>query len=125
MGELMGPTSRRRTSCGCCPSGLGSAERPSSAAHVVQEEAGDGGLGPTGGVVWPVGAVQAHIAAPVYAVKGHAVEGCGSRARVIATSEEVRATGTTELEVGGMVRGGAALRTGCHVNSRKCQAMNV
>ena len=57
MGELTGATSRRRTSCGCCPSSLGSAERPSSAAHVVEEEAGGGGLGPTGGVVWPVGAV--------------------------------------------------------------------
>ena len=128
MGELTGPTSRRRTSCSCCPSGLGSAARPSSAAHVVEEEAGGGGLGPTGGVVRPVGAVQARVAAPVYAVKGHAVEGCGSRARVIATSEEVRATGAAELEVGGMVRGGAAvvpLRRGCRVNGRKCQAMNV
>ena len=45
-----------------------------------------------------------------------------------ATSEEVRETAAAELEVGGMVRGGAAaapLRTGCRVNGRKCQAMNV
>ena len=61
-------------------------------------------------------------------MKGHAVEGCGVRARVAATSEEVRATGAVELEVSGMVRGGAAaapLRMGCRVNGRKCQAMNV
>ena len=61
-------------------------------------------------------------------MKGHAVEGCDSRARVIATTEEVRAMSTVELEVGGMVRGGAAaapLRTGCCVNVQKCQAMNV
>jgi len=56
------------------------------------------------------------------------VEGCGVRARVAATSEEVWATGAAGMEVSGMVRGGAAaepLWTGCRVNGRKCQAMNV
>ena len=50
------------------------------------------------------------------------------RARVAATSEEVWATGAAGMEVSVMVRGGAAaepLRTGCRVNGRKCQAMNV
>ena len=55
-GKLTEPTSRWRASCGCCPSGLGSAARPSSAAHVVEEEVGGCGLGPTGGVVRPLGA---------------------------------------------------------------------
>ena len=56
------------------------------------------------------------------------MEGCGVRARVVATSEEVRATSAAEMEVSGMVRGGAAaapLQMGCRVNGRKCQAMNV
>ena len=55
------------------------------------------------------------------------MEGCGTRG-VAATSEEVQATGAAELEVSGMVRGGAAaapLQMGCRVNGRKCQAMNV
>jgi len=57
----------RRESCGCCPAGLGTAATPSSAAHEEEEEAGGGGggLGPTGGVVRPLGAVQARVGAPV------------------------------------------------------------